>query len=252
MLSQTSTRHLVIDGRTYDLDHAIDISLPITPDDSLNAFSLPRARFEPFRVGAFVGSIEEGGPVRCDVVTLAPHGNGTHTECVGHIAGRGYTVDECMRDLVDSATLVSVELALSGGDLVVSRTALERAWQHASTTTLILRTLPNDPSKRTRQWSANNPPYIHIDAMDLIVERGIRHLMVDLPSVDREEDAGALVAHHRFWQWPHDPRPDCTITELIFVPDAVPDGIYGVMFNVAPFHGDAAPSRPVLVGTLRV
>jgi kynurenine formamidase len=107
--------------------------------------------------------------------------------------------------------------------------------------------MPNDSSKQTRCWSAHNPPYIRIEAMNLIVERGIRHLMVDLPSVDREEDQGALVAHHRFWQWPDDPRTDCTITELIFVPNDVTDGLYGVMFNVAPFHGDAAPSRPVLL-----
>ncbi len=239
---------LVLNGHRFDLEHGHDIWLPITPDEATNAFSLPAASFEPFRIGSFVGSIEEGGPVRCDVVTLAPHGNGTHTECVGHIAGRSYTVDVCMRELVDVATLVSVPLALVDRDYVVTREHLAAAWTASSgSTTLVIRTLPNDSSKRTRRWSAHNPPYIHIEAMNLIVERGIRHLMVDLPSVDREEDQGALVAHHRFWQWPEDPRADCTITELIFVPDDVPDGLYAVMFNVAPFHGDAAPSRPVLL-----
>lgn len=242
---------LVINGLRFDLEHRHDIWLPITPDEATNAFSLPAASFEPFRIGSFVGSIEEGGPVRCDVVTLAPHGNGTHTECVGHIAGRSYTVDVCMRELVDAATLVSVPLALVDGDHLITREHLAAAWPaSSSTTTLVIRTLPNDSSKRTRRWSAQNPPYIHIEAMNLIVERGIRHLMVDLPSVDREEDQGALVAHHRFWQWPDDPRIDCTITELIFVPDDVPDGLYAVMFNVAPFHGDAAPSRPVLANRL--
>lgn len=247
MTSSSPPKQLIIHGQAFDLDRRHDISLPITPDEATNAFSLPPATFEPFRVGGFVGSIEEGGPVRCDLVTLAPHGNGTHTECVGHIAGRAFTVDSCMHDLVDTATLVTATLSPSGGDLVVSREALLEAWPEAQTTTLIIRTLPNDPSKRTRRWSADNPPYIDIRAMDLIVERGVRHLMVDLPSVDREEDQGALIAHHRFWQWPTSPRIDCTITELIFVPDDVQDGLYAVMFNVAPFHGDAAPSRPVLV-----
>ena len=239
---------LVLNGHRFDLEHGHDIWLPITPDEATNAFSLPAASFEPFRIGSFVGSIEEGGPVRCDVVTLAPHGNGTHTECVGHIAGRSYTVDACMRELVDVATLVSVPLALVDDDYVVTPENLAAAWTaSSSSTTLVIRTMPNDSSKQTRCWSAHNPPYIRIEAMNLIVERGIRHLMVDLPSVDREEDQGALVAHHRFWQWPHDPRTDCTITELIFVPNDVTDGLYGVMFNVAPFHGDAAPSRPVLL-----
>lgn len=237
----------MINDRRYGLDNVIDISLPVSPDESANAFSLPAATFEPFRIGTFIGSIEEGGPVRCDVVTLAPHGNGTHTECLGHIAGRSFTVDSCMRDLIDSARLVSVTPQEIGDDLVVTRQALESVWTESDTSTLVIRTLPNDPSKRTRRWSANNPPYVHIDAMDLIVESGIRHLMIDLPSVDREEDQGALLAHHRFWQWPENPRTDCTITELIFVPDSVPDGLYAVMFNVAPFHGDAAPSRPVLL-----
>ena len=85
--------------------------------------------------------------------------------------------------------------------------------------------------------------------MKLIVERGIRHLMVDMPSVDREEDSGALVAHHCFWQWPHEPRINCTITEMIYVPNEVTDGIYLVIFNVAPFDGDAAPSRPMLLAS---
>lgn len=239
-------RELVINGQRFRLDHLVDISLPITPEEAANAFSLPAATFEPFRIGSFVGSVEEGGPVRCDVVTLAPHGNGTHTECVGHIAGRDFTVDVCMRDVVDIATLVSVPLSDAGGDMVISREDLDAAWQDNGSTTLIIRTMPNDATKRTRRWSATNPAYVHIDAMNLIVERGIRHLMIDLPSVDREEDAGALVAHHCFWQWPDDPRSDCTITELIYVPDTTPDGTYAVMFNVAPFHGDAAPSRPVL------
>jgi arylformamidase len=251
MMQSVPERCLVINGHVFDVDRRHDIALPITPGEATNAFSLPPATFEPFRSGGFVGSVEEGGPVRCDVVTLTTHGNGTHTECVGHIAGRGYTVDECMHDLVDTATLVSVEPTELGGDLVVSRNALQASWTESETTTLVLRTLPNDPSKRTRRWSSNNPPYIHIDAMDLIVERGVRHLMVDVPSVDREEDQGAMVAHRRFWQWPDAPRTDCTITELIFIPNNVPDGFYAVMFNVAPFHGDAAPSSPVLL-TLRV
>lgn len=248
MSTNTPSATLHLAGKTYDLRRVHDLSLLVTPDETANAFSLPDARFEPVRAGSFVGSIEEGGPVRCDIVTVAPHGNGTHTECVGHIAGRGFTVDECMTDLVDAATLVSVPLVEVGGDNVVTRDVLASVWNDSSlTSTLIIRTLPNEATKRTRRWSATNPPYVHIDAMNLIVERGVRHLMIDLPSVDREEDAGALIAHHRFWQWPDAPRTDCTITELIYVADHISDGHYAVMFNVAPFHGDAAPSRPMLI-----
>lgn len=238
---------ITVGTRRYDLSTAQEISLHINHDHAPNAFGLPPASFDPFRIGSFVGSIEEGGPVRCDIVQLAPHGNGTHTECVGHIAGRGYNVTELMTDFMDEATLISVPTSIHEGDTVVAATDLETAWKDRDTSTLIIRTLPNADAKRTMHWSGANPPYIHIDAMKLILEHGVRHLMVDMPSVDREEDQGALIAHHHFWQWPQAPRLDCTITELIYVPDSIPDGRYLVMFNVAPFDGDASPSRPVLV-----
>lgn len=236
-----------VGNRRYDLSTAIDISLHVNPVHAPNAFYLPPASFVPFRAGEFVGSIEQGGPVRCEVITVAPHGNGTHTECVGHIAGIGYNVTELMTNLVDEAELVTVTPSHIGEDAVVTADDLLHAWKNHDVTTLIIRTLPNDSAKREQMWSGNNPPYLHIDAMNLIVEHGIRHLMVDMPSVDREEDQGALVAHHRFWQWPDNPRLDCTITELVYIPNSTPDGRYLVMFNVAPFDGDAAPSRPMIV-----
>jgi arylformamidase len=37
-----------------------------------------------------------------------------------------------------------------------------------------------------------------------------------------------------------------TITELIFIPDEVPNGLYLLNLQVAPMENDAAPSRPVL------
>lgn len=238
---------ITVGTRRYDLSTAQAISLHINQDQAPNAFSLPPALFAPFRSGSFVGSIEEGGPVRCDIVTLAPHGNGTHTECVGHIAGKRYNVTELMTDFIDEATLISVPTSMHEGDVIVAASDLDAAWKDRATTTLIIRTLPNADSKRTMHWSGANPPYIHIDAMKMIVDHGIRHLMVDVPSVDREEDQGALIAHHHFWQWPHAPRLNSTITELIYVPNTIADGRYLVMFNVAPFDGDAAPSRPMLI-----
>ena len=72
------------------------------------------------------------------------------------------------------------------------------------------------------------------------------HLLIDLPSVDRESDEGALAAHHRFWNYPEDPQLHRTITEFIFVPDEVSDGFYLLNIQLSPFENDAAPSKPVL------
>lgn len=231
----------------FEVGHWSDISLHISGNEQPNAFGLPLARFDPFVAGQFVGSVELGGPVRCDVVTVAPHGNGTHTECVGHLAGNRYLITDCMSDQLDVARLITVLPELDGSDLLVTAKSLEAAWIERDTTTLIIRTLPNNDDKKLRKWSGNNPPYFHPDAMALIVASEIRHLMVDIPSVDREEDQGALVCHHLFWHWPAAPRVEHTITELIYVHNDIPDGVYAVLFNVAPFDGDAAPSRPVLL-----
>lgn len=227
---------------TFDLSRPTDLSLPITMRDPANAFFLPDATFVPFRAGDFVGSIEEGGPVRCDVVTLAPHGNGTHTECVGHILGGGYSLIVSLTQQIVTSRVVTVPLEHGA----VQRHALANAWADEGESALIIRTLPNDDAKRSRRWSGNNPPYLMPDAMELIVERGVQHLLVDLPSVDPEEDAGALIAHHVFWNVPSAPRTDATITELTYVPDHVADGRYALSFNAAAFDGDAAPSRPTI------
>ena len=84
-------------------------------------------------------------------------------------------------------------------------------------------------------------------------ERGIEHLVCDLPSVDRAQDGGRLLAHRAFWGVPDGAteaaaaaRPRCTITELAYVPDEAPDGLYLLDLQVAAFMLDAAPSRPLL------
>lgn len=80
--------------------------------------------------------------------------------------------------------------------------------------------------------------------MAFVADKGINHILVDIPSVDREEDGGKLEAHRRFWM---DGRAKkCTITELIYVPDSVPDGIYVLNLQTASIQSDAIPSKPIL------
>ncbi len=118
---------------------------------------------------------------------------------------------------------------------------------------LIIRTLPNDPSKREALWSGNHPPFIEPSAMRLIRDAGVRHLLVDLPSVDPEQDEH-LTSHRIFWGLPPtgpveaDPTDGRTITEMIFVPDEVADGLYDITIQIPPFALDAAPSRVLIVG----
>lgn len=236
----------------YDLLRFIDISIPITQGNSVNAFHLPPPVFDPFKAGDFIGSVEQGGPVRCEVLSIAPHGNGTHTECIGHILGRGYSVLECMRDFMASAELVTVPLQDEDDNcMCVTAEALQWVWPKRNTDALIIRTLPNTDDKRTRSWSGTMPPYLTPEAMELVAKRGVRHLLVDFPSVDPEEDGGALTAHRIFWGIPEKPRTECTITELVYVPSSVLDGYFMLAFNVGGIHADAVPSRPLLFPPMR-
>lgn len=231
-----------------DLSRGIDLSLPLRDGAANpNAFWAPMPAFSPVRAGHFVGSTAEGGPVNFFNVSFNPHGNGTHTECVGHIARERYVLRECLTEFHFWAKVVSLyPRRLDDGDRVLMRDQLEAVLTAGEAEALVIRTLPNDPTKKMRQYSGTNPPYLHEQAAALLAEYGIRHLLIDLPSVDREEDGGALAAHKAFWRYPDAVRSNCTITELIYVPDEVADGLYWLCLQTAPFDLDVSPSRPVL------
>ncbi|MEZ5014652.1 MAG: hypothetical protein R2794_10205 [Chitinophagales bacterium] len=109
-----------------------------------------------------------------------------------------------------------------------------------------MRSLPNTEEKRHRNYNNSNPPYFDPEWMAMLAMYGVSHFLTDLPSVDPEVDGGALKAHKAFWDYPEKPRMHATITELIYVPDSLPDGYYLLELNPAPIGTDAAPSNPVL------
>ena len=242
-------------GRTYTFDPTspLDISLPLAPGPSqVNCFWAEPVQFDTIRVGSFVGSVALGGSTNYQRVHLTPHGNGTHTECYGHISpDPAVTLNQCLRRFLFVARLVSVApRPQPNGDLLVMladvQAALANQPDQSVPEAFILRTLPNAPAKRHRQYSGTNPTYTEPALAEFLVEHNVRHFLLDLPSVDREEDAGQLLAHHAFWQYPEQPRHDATITELIFVPDDVPDGLYLLNIQVTSLELDASPSKPVL------
>jgi kynurenine formamidase len=114
---------------------------------------------------------------------------------------------------------------------------------------LVLRTLPQGDAE-PRDWTDTNPPYLQSTACAWLRSIGVKHLLLDLPSVDREEDGGVLAAHHAFWDFPNTVDLERTITELIHVPAEVRDGDHLLELQVVHFMNDAAPSRPLLYALL--
>jgi len=111
---------------------------------------------------------------------------------------------------------------------------------------LIIRTLPNTANKIHKQYSNTNWPYLTQEAAIYIRNQDIEHLLIDLPSIDKEKDEGKLLAHKAFWNYPEAPRDQATITEMIYVDNAVKDGLYVLNLQIAAFENDATPSKPIL------
>ena len=238
-------------GKTYKVDFfaPIDISMPLsTSEKTVSAWYVKPMQLEPVRMGDWVGDVNQGGSVNFRTITFNPHGNGTHTECVGHISKSFETINQHLKRFLFVAEVITVlPEQLPDGDFVITRKQIELCLQDAENTeALVIRTLGNSPAKLYQQYGNTNPPYIQKEAIALMNEKGIQHLLIDMPSIDKEVDGGKLEAHHAFWQYPHDTQFHKTITEMIYVPNEIYDGTYLLNMQIAPFENDASPSKPVL------
>lgn len=236
-----------------DLSQPLDISIPLEAgNETVNCFYAPPMQTWPVVAGDFIGSTKYG-PVNFLNVQLNPHGNGTHTECVGHIAKEKYSINQSLQKFHFLAKLISVPpTEIENGDHVIFKEQLESLFEKNETKAIVIRTLPNKKKKLKKNYSGTNPTYVHNEAIQYLVDCGVQHLLIDLPSVDREEDGGELLSHHTFWQYPNAPREDCTISELIFVKDEIKDGLYLLNISIASFEIDVSPSKPVLYKLNRV
>ena len=261
------TASLTVDGLTFST-HPIDISIPLRFNGPQpNAFGVEPATSKPCVSGDLIGDTRQGGSCNFEQYTFIPHCNGTHTECVGHITNERISVRDCLRDAFMSSLLISVDPepvhdtndtyspSVHDGDLLITERAIVRAMPKVTRPieALVIRTRPNDNGKLTRRYEEDVPPYFTTEAMEFIVQIGVEHLLVDLPSIDRLYDAGRLLNHHVFWnvtegsfEATEDARRNSTITELIYVPDEIGDGHYLLNLQIASFASDASPSRPLL------
>ena len=242
---------LFIDNKsyTYNTKCFYDLSIPINFNGhQVNFFDVSKATAAPYKSGAIIGSTKKGGGCNFDVLSLIPHCNGTHTECVGHIVDDDININTILEDNLFPATLISVH---SEDDLIHSdQIKLDNVNFNSG---LIIRTLPNDNTKTSMIYDKKNiPPYFSENAMYKIKELGVTHLLVDMPTIDLAYDNGKLINHHIFWninQGSHKISGSVsnkTITEMIFVPNQIKDGNYLLQLQVVNFTGDAAPSKPII------
>jgi arylformamidase len=272
---KSSLRFLVeIGHRRYEIRYQEAIALAeVCRFDTLapNPFQISPPRAIPKQFANFVGDTAKGGSCNVAEVTIVPHCHGTHTESVSHVCDDLFSPADC----VGPEPLLAVVLSVSGvpcesvservppqavsSDMIITAAEVQRAMDclpqpPASPAALILRcssALPgNEPSASTQSPAI----YLSMDAMTWIRQREFQHLLVNLPSIDRADDGGALACHRIFWDLPangHDvggsTRRKCTITELLRIPDEAAVGFYLLLIQIPAWHLDAAPSRPLLL-----
>ncbi|HET8839422.1 MAG TPA: cyclase family protein [Flavobacteriaceae bacterium] len=232
---------------SIDLSKPLDISLPLRGNEKNPvAWYLDAPKIEPVKDDNWIAKVSEGASVNFNNIFFNPHAHTTHTECVGHISEAFYSIHNTLNRYFFKAKVISLSPERLNGDEVLTKKQLEKIVFKNETEALIIRTLPNSETKKSRKYSYSNWPYLLEEAAEYIRECGILHLLIDVPSVDKEKDNGKLLAHRAFWNYPKNTRFAASITELIFVPDEISDGNYVLNLQVANFENDAAPSRPIL------
>ncbi len=243
-----------INNIQIDLSKPLDISIPLTNNEQNPiAWYQSTPIIKPVKDGDWIGKVSEGkSSTNFNNIFFNPHAHGTHTECLGHITRDFYSINQCLKQFFFTAEVISVQPKAIGEDLVITKEQIEKAINGKSTEAIIIRTLPNLETKKHLNYSNTNPAYLAEEAAIYIRELGIQHLLIDLPSVDKEHDGGALLAHKAFWNVKNvnklnaDARMNCTITEMIYIDNSISDGSYFLNLQIASFENDASPSKPVL------
>lgn len=234
-----------------DLSNPLDISIPIRDGKkNVNAWYIGPPKIEPEQFDGDIVSVSKGASVNFNTITFNPHSHGTHTETVGHIVSEKYSINKALKQFFFLAEVITVAPENFEEDAVISAKQLRFAIGNKQREAIVIRTIPNQKDKKTMQYSNTNWPYLTQDAIAYLVKKGVKHLLFDQPSVDREKDGGELSSHHTFWNTNGNIRKDATITEFIYVSNKVDDGCYMLNFQIAPFENDATPSKPILYKVL--
>jgi len=257
-------------GKRYNVDTTKfhDLSIPYDFEgDQPNFYDVDRGSVKPFDSGDRKWATKLGAGCNVMEIALNVHCTGTHTETVGHLSQNPVPIRNVLTDVLFPAGLITVapikyaptpkryHVPVNDDELVIDRPAIELGLSSAElsgVSALIIRTLPNDQSKLSRRYTKNPAPFFTHGAMELISERGFRHLIVDLPSVDRADDGGILGNHRIFWgldmDAPVNPETPSTrtITEMAYIPDELVDGLYFLSLQIPGLLLDAAPCRPLV------
>lgn len=230
---------------TADLSVFHDLTLPVRRTGNVRCYYLDDPEFSFFESPEFSGNLNNGGSVNCEKISMYAHASGTHTECALHVCRADFDIRNIHVPPIMRGLLISVTPEQQGADRVITLNSLSgRAGVHGYDAVLF-RTLPGTDNDHT-DYSGTNPPYFHPEVTEHLRRFDYKHLLTDLPSVDKESDEGRLSAHKNWFCPGGVADASRTITEFIQVPKAVEDGEWALSLRFPSIQTDAVTSRVYL------
>ena len=237
------------------MNKGVDLSIPNAFNSKNPSFFNAKNPKVSYQISdEFKGKISSGGTCNVPSVSLDIHCTGTHTECIGHIKDINTSINEACPKKLISSTLITVHpdsaktcyedyyhVPYNKEDLLITEKSLIKAigGRDEYLDAIIIRTFPNNLEKKTRNYDENPAPFFSNNAILYLLDLGVKHLLVDLPSIDRADDDGQLGNHHLFF------RKGQTISELLYIDEKLQDSEGFLYINTPNWDLDAAPSRPV-------
>ena len=191
------------------------------------AFHLPKLSTSPFEVsGVFIGDVEQGGSCNVDILHLSPH-KLTHLQTETHIISEGTNISDL--GLIEGFALVvdlSGWMGLEKDETLdsngrkstnsISVAQLQYAVDEAIGQVLSPEQRFNLLAIKTRlsldredtDYTGRDPLHLEPEVAQFIHDyheivgnpgRQIQTLILDLPSIDREDDGGLLLAHRNYF-----------------------------------------------------
>lgn len=163
-----------------------------------SAFYLSKFTSQPAVVGSFVGDTQKGGSCNVPIYTFTPH-NLTHVETPSHIKhGAKNLKDYPPGFFTDIAHVVNLTTEDFPNNYILPQHLPEQL--HPICSSFIFKTSASEENP-AKNYSGTDPLSFHPDTMREIVSRWprVKMILIDLPSVDKEDDGGKLLAHRNFF-----------------------------------------------------
>ena len=238
----------------------VSISIPMNFNDDNNPkfYDETNPQKEFYTYNDIEYNINNNAGCNVPLVKFNVHCSGTHTETASHVFSDANSIGNLLDLNFLPAILISVTPESNSDDIyhseidfndrIISKKILKEslASETEFVDCIIIRTLPNSENKKNKNYNNSTYPFLSNDAICFLKGKGVKHIIIDTPSIDRSDDGGQLKNHKIFFLDDDKTINKNTITELAYIPDTCTDGRYFVCIGFPNFQIDAAPSNPVI------